>query len=116
MPNKSSGIRFKRGRRRGAERPSRHQPAPELPSTMLIFETFEPRVLMDAALPFVVSANSAPPNGTVLASDTAPAVVQDTDGTAVSITIGGSGHWTIVQADTAPALDVFGTDVTRTLQ
>ena len=106
MANKSSGIRFKRGRRRSAEHQARHRPAPEMPSTSLIFETFEQRVLMDAALPIVLSTTL--PNGTILASDAAPALVQDADGTTVSVTISGNGHWKIVQADAAPALDVFG--------
>ena len=83
----------------------------ENPASTLLFETFEPRILLDAAVPIVPIQNSQnPPNGTVLASDTQPGTVTDADGTNVTVVVTGNGHWEIVQETNAPALVVTGTD------
>src|SRR6185437_2538103 len=75
------------------------------------FETFEPRVLLDAVLPVnPIQQTNSVANGTVLASDTQPGTVQDGDGTTVTVSITGSGHWAITQQTLAPALGVTGTD------
>ena len=102
VPN---GQRFKNAsrRRRAGARQKKRAAEANAAAAAVLFETFEPRVLLDAALP-------VPPNGTVLASDTAPATVQDADGTSVDVSITGNGHWQIVQEATAPTLTVTGTD------
>ena len=99
----------RRGSRRWKRRGIRATEAATQASTVL-FETFEPRVLLDAALPVITIQPSAVPNGTVLASDTQPGTVKDGDGTTVNVSITGNGHWQITQQDLAPALSVTGTD------
>jgi hypothetical protein len=76
----------------------------------LLFETFETRVLLDAVLPFNPVQTTSIANNTVLASDANPVTVQDADGTRVSISIVGNGHWQITQQALAPALTITGTD------
>ena len=80
------------------------------PANPLVFETFETRVLLDAAIPIAPILSNTLANGTVLASDTQPGAVQDVDGTSVSVSITGGGHWQILQEPTAPALVVTGTN------
>jgi hypothetical protein len=84
---------------------------PKTAAVPLLFETFESRILLDAVLPINPVHTAALPTGTVLASDTQPSTVQDADGTQVSISIAGNGHWQITrQAVAAPALTITGTD------
>ena len=73
-------------------------------------ETFETRVLLDAVLPINPVQTNSLPNGTILASDTNPAIVRDADGTQVNVTISGNGHWQIAQEPVAPTLTITGTD------
>ena len=76
-----------RQERRRAKRTASQQGQP-----VLLFETLEQRVLLNGAVPV----------GTVLSSDTAPAVVQDADGTTFDVAITGAGHWQLVQGGSAP--------------
>ena len=76
----------------------------------LLFETFEARVLLDAVLPTNPLTTTPLANGSILASDTQPGVVQDADGTQVNVAITGNGHWQITQQNLAPALTITGTD------
>ena len=71
--------------------------------TMVLFETFEQRVLLSAT-------PLAPPIGTILASDHVPATVQDIDGTQISVAVSGAGHWQLTQGALAPVLTITGTD------
>ena len=101
-----------RGRREQRLAPENRR---EAPSATLLFETFEARVLLDAVLPIHPIQTSTLANGTVLASDTQPATVQDADGTDVSVSITGNGHWQITQQTLAPALAITGTDANSTV-
>ena len=107
MPYPPAGKKFKHSNKRGRGGKRRKTPVerPETPSTTVLFETFEPRVLLDAVLPVnPIQQTNSVANGTVLASDTQPGTVQDGDGTTVTVSITGSGHWAITQQTLAPAL------------
>ena len=107
MPNEQ---KYKHSNKRGRAKGKRAGQATEAAPAPVLFETFESRVLLDAALPISPIVTSAVPNGTVLASDTQPGTVQDADGTAANVTISGNGHWQITQQDLAPAVLISGTD------
>ncbi len=104
----SSGDLNRHGRRRLKWRSRRQAgataPAPgAAPGSArpVLFELFEPRVLLSGA-----------PIGTVLAGSTGPAVFQDADGTTVTATLQGPGQWQFVQGALLPELTISGTDAT----
>ncbi|MEJ0019610.1 MAG: Ig-like domain-containing protein [Acetobacteraceae bacterium] len=66
---------------------------------VLLFETLEQRVLLNGAVPV----------GTVLSSDTAPAVVEDADKTSFEVSLSGPGHWQVIQGVGGPELKVTDT-------
>src|SRR6202040_4158307 len=103
----------KRGR--GGKRRKSDPKQQQTPASTVLFETFESRVLLDAALPVIPVQNSQLPNGTILASDTQPGTVQDGDGTVVNVSITGNGHWQIAQETLAPTLAVTGIDTNSTI-
>ncbi len=81
----------RRARRLGAKT---RQPSP------LLFETLEQRLLL---------SGTPLPVGTVLSSDTAPAIVQDADGTQLNVAVTGAGHWQVVQGVDAPEVTFTAT-------
>jgi len=85
---------------------NRRMQAPARPAaaaTPVLFESYEPRLLLSGA-----------PMGTVLAGSTGPAIFQDADGTTVTATLQGPGQWQFVQGAVLPELTVTGTDATST--
>jgi hypothetical protein len=52
------------------------------------------------------------PIGTVLSNDSSPAIVQDVDGTQLTIGLTGPGHWQVVEGASGPQLTVTATDPT----
>src|SRR5438132_1539769 len=97
-----SPDQFQKGR--GARRQPRRVEARPAEAGAILFETFEPRVLL--------SATPVVPPGTVLATDTAPTIVQDADGTSLTVGVSGSAHWSLVQGAAAPELTVTSTITT----
>ncbi|MGE0417784.1 MAG: Ig-like domain-containing protein, partial [Acetobacteraceae bacterium] len=85
-----------RHERRRAKRVARTVRKP----TPLLFETLEQRLLL---------SGTPVPIGTVLATDTAPAIVQDADGTQLDMSVTGAGHWQVVQGATAPEVTFTAT-------
>ncbi len=81
----------------------------QLPKKTVIFETLEPRLLLNA------NPLAIPAVGTALASDTSPALVQDADGTQLTVNLSGPGHWQVIQGDAGPRLSATGTDATSQL-
>ncbi|MCC6717083.1 MAG: choice-of-anchor D domain-containing protein, partial [Acetobacteraceae bacterium] len=86
----------------GAERADM---APAKPSAVqaapVLFESYEPRLLLSGA-----------PIGTVLASSTGAADFVDADGTKVAATLTGPGQWQFIQGAALPTLTITGTDAT----
>jgi len=67
----------------------------------VLFESYEPRLLLSGA-----------PVGTVLAGSAAAADFVDADGTKVTATLTGPGQWQFIQGAALPTLTITGTDAT----
>jgi hypothetical protein len=74
----------------------------------VMFETLEPRVLMNASPVGQV-------NPTVIASSTQPVIVQDINGTQLTVSLSGHGSWQITQGPNGLQLTVTGTDANSQL-
>jgi hypothetical protein len=72
------------------------------------FETLEPRVLMNASPVGQVTP-------TPIASSTQPVVVQDVNGTQLTVSLSGHGSWQITQGPNGLQLTVTGTDANSQL-
>ena len=87
--------------RRSAKRET--APAPRPQANPVLFESYEPRLLL-----------SGVPAGTVLANSTGSAEFLDADGTKVTATLTGPGQFQVVQGAALPTLLITGTDATST--
>jgi hypothetical protein len=74
----------------------------------VMFETLEPRVLMNASPVGQVTP-------TPIASSTQPVVVQDVNGTQLTVSLSGHGSWQITQGPNGLQLTVTGTDANSQL-
>jgi hypothetical protein len=74
----------------------------------VMFETLEPRVLMNASPVGQVTP-------TVIASSTQPVIVQDVNGTQLTVSLSGHGSWQITQGPNGLQLTVTGTDANSQL-
>lgn len=74
----------------------------------VMFETLEPRVLMNASPVGQV-------NPTVIANSTQPVLVQDINGTQLTVSLSGHGSWQITQGPNGLQLTVTGTDANSQL-
>ena len=91
-----------RGRRRATKgAPSEPMRARHPAAAPVLFESFEPRLLL-----------SGVPAGTVLASSSGAADFLDIDGTKVTATLSGPGQWQFIQGSALPSLTITGTDAT----
>ncbi len=91
---------------RGQKGKAKREAAPKAkpPATPpVLFEAYEPRLLLSGA-----------PVGTVLASSTTAADFLDADGTKVTATLTGPGQWQFVQGTALPTLIITGTNATST--
>ncbi|MGC1560076.1 MAG: Ig-like domain-containing protein, partial [Bradyrhizobium sp.] len=74
----------------------------------VMFETLEPRVLMNASPVGQVTQTN-------IASSTQPVVVQDVNGTQLTVSLSGHGSWQITQRPNGLQLTVTGTDANSQL-
>jgi hypothetical protein len=73
-----------------------------------MFETLEPRVLMNASPVGQVTQTN-------IASSTQPIVVQDVNGTQLTVSLSGHGSWQMTQGPDGLQLTVTGTDANSQL-
>ena len=86
----------------------------QVADTPVMFETLEPRILMSAT-PVVLLPSTPPATTTVEASSSHPAIVQETNGAQLSVSLHGQGAWQITDGPSGLQLTVTGTNANSQL-
>jgi hypothetical protein len=105
---KKQGMQTMRDGQWGQEAGQRKNDAERDIESPIMFETLEPRVLMNASPVGQVTP-------TVIASSTQPVIVQDVNGTQLTVSLSGHGSWQIAQGPNGLQLTVSGTDANSQL-